>query len=264
MAASIWSVPQMEVLDFPLPTFVRVLPSPRPAPDLRPARMANRRRRRAHLRRAHRRRADAPTCACRRRCCASGAGPVTSRSTSRRAARRTLRPDRVRVPQQPDRSTCSPIRAREAVPARARSLPVQSRGAAYRHELMPRRRRAWSAWNYLAGARTRRRARPVAVTYWINKLQPLPFRRRCWSRSIHTSSPRQGTLSARIRLFSSHGQDRPPCTAQQHFARLAGQAPHLVRGRMAWATGFMRTGSRRRTSSRRESCRGESSSRAAA
>jgi predicted NAD/FAD-binding protein len=40
--------------------------------------------------------------------------------------------------------------------------------------LMPRSRRAWSAWNYLA-ASDPVRARPVAVTYWINKLQPLPF-----------------------------------------------------------------------------------------
>ena len=40
--------------------------------------------------------------------------------------------------------------------------------------LLPRSRRAWSAWNYLAvddpGG-----TRPVAVSYLINKLQPLPF-----------------------------------------------------------------------------------------
>ena len=39
--------------------------------------------------------------------------------------------------------------------------------------LMPRRRRAWSAWNYLAARE--RGDLPVCVTYWINKLQPLPF-----------------------------------------------------------------------------------------
>lgn len=39
--------------------------------------------------------------------------------------------------------------------------------------LMPASRRAWSAWNYLA---TGDATRPVAVTYWINKLQPLPFK----------------------------------------------------------------------------------------
>jgi uncharacterized protein len=41
--------------------------------------------------------------------------------------------------------------------------------------LMPRRRRAWAAWNYLAADAPRNEA-PVSVTYWINALQPLPFR----------------------------------------------------------------------------------------
>lgn len=41
--------------------------------------------------------------------------------------------------------------------------------------LLPRRRRVWSAWNYLAADDPDGR-RPVAVSYLINKLQPLPFR----------------------------------------------------------------------------------------
>ncbi|KVA06873.1 NADH-ubiquinone oxidoreductase subunit 6 [Burkholderia latens] len=43
--------------------------------------------------------------------------------------------------------------------------------------LLPRRRRVWSAWNYLSG-RTGRRAgpAPVCVSYLLNQLQPLPFR----------------------------------------------------------------------------------------
>lgn len=40
--------------------------------------------------------------------------------------------------------------------------------------LLPRRRGAWSAWNYLAAA-DGDDARPVAVSYLINKLQPLPW-----------------------------------------------------------------------------------------
>ena len=40
--------------------------------------------------------------------------------------------------------------------------------------LMPKRRRAWSAWNYLA-VPDRKQSQPVAVTYWLNKLQPMPF-----------------------------------------------------------------------------------------
>ena len=49
---------------------------------------------------------------------------------------------------------------------------------------MPRRRRAWAAWNYLSAGRFGAPASPaddegpsVAVTYWLNKLQPLPFDR---------------------------------------------------------------------------------------
>ncbi len=41
--------------------------------------------------------------------------------------------------------------------------------------LLPRRRRVWSAWNYLATSDPEGE-RPVAVSYLINKLQPLPFR----------------------------------------------------------------------------------------
>ncbi|QDF98701.1 NAD/FAD-binding protein [Azoarcus sp. DD4] len=41
-------------------------------------------------------------------------------------------------------------------------------------DLLPRRRAAWSAWNYLAGEGAPD-ARPVSVSYLINRLQPLPF-----------------------------------------------------------------------------------------
>ncbi|MES2919400.1 MAG: FAD-dependent oxidoreductase [Pseudomonadota bacterium] len=40
--------------------------------------------------------------------------------------------------------------------------------------LMPVRRKAWSAWNYY-GRGSGDGASPVAVTYWLNRLQPLPF-----------------------------------------------------------------------------------------
>jgi predicted NAD/FAD-binding protein len=40
--------------------------------------------------------------------------------------------------------------------------------------LMPRRRSAWAAWNYLSNGDTA--APEVSVTYWLNRLQPLPFR----------------------------------------------------------------------------------------
>jgi predicted NAD/FAD-binding protein len=48
------------------------------------------------------------------------------------------------------------------------------------NNLMPRRRHAWSAWNYYGAAATdtphsREQQSPVAVTYWLNRLQALPF-----------------------------------------------------------------------------------------
>lgn len=41
--------------------------------------------------------------------------------------------------------------------------------------LLPRHRDAWSAWNYMAGSGAAD-CRPVSVSYYINRLQPLPFR----------------------------------------------------------------------------------------
>jgi uncharacterized protein len=40
--------------------------------------------------------------------------------------------------------------------------------------LLPRRRRVWSAWNYVGGP-GRDASRPVCVSYLVNQLQPLPF-----------------------------------------------------------------------------------------
>lgn len=64
------------------------------------------------------------------------------------------------------------------------AVPYQP-NRAYLHTdlaLMPRRRRAWAAWNYLSAGRFGEassgpdEASPsVAVTYWLNRLQPLPF-----------------------------------------------------------------------------------------
>lgn len=54
------------------------------------------------------------------------------------------------------------------------NLPYQ-RNQAYLHldtKLMPKRRGVWSSWNYLAEGRLKNHQ--VAVTYWMNKLQPLP------------------------------------------------------------------------------------------
>ena len=41
--------------------------------------------------------------------------------------------------------------------------------------LMPKRKRAWAAWNYLGKAGTDQKDQDLSVTYWSNCLQPLPF-----------------------------------------------------------------------------------------
>ncbi len=46
-------------------------------------------------------------------------------------------------------------------------------------DLLPRRRRAWAAWNYERGATPAESGpAPVCLHYLINRLQPLPSRRR--------------------------------------------------------------------------------------
>ncbi len=42
--------------------------------------------------------------------------------------------------------------------------------------LMPRRRKAWAAWNYERAEDAGREAGAVCLHYWLNQLQPLPFR----------------------------------------------------------------------------------------
>jgi len=70
------------------------------------------------------------------------------------------------------------LRAHDASPAERRIL------GAFRYEanhavlhrdtrLMPRRRAVWSSWNYLADS-GRAVDRKVSLTYWMNRLQPLP------------------------------------------------------------------------------------------
>ncbi|MEQ8233484.1 MAG: NAD(P)-binding protein [Gammaproteobacteria bacterium] len=54
-----------------------------------------------------------------------------------------------------------------------------SDNVAWLHEdsaCMPRRRAAWSSWNYMHDARFDN-ARPLSVSYWMNRLQPLATRR---------------------------------------------------------------------------------------
>jgi predicted NAD/FAD-binding protein len=87
--------------------------------------------------------------------------------------------------------------------------------------LMPRRRRAWAAWNYIA-AGDRQGERPVAVSYWINKLQPLSFRTPVLVTLNPPFEPRPDSLIAEFE-YSHPLVKGAAVTAQQRFAHLQGE-----------------------------------------
>ncbi|KAA0091146.1 FAD-dependent oxidoreductase [Paraburkholderia sp. T12-10] len=94
--------------------------------------------------------------------------------------------------------------------------------------LLPRRERVWSAWNYLA-ARNAEGNAPVCVSYLINRLQPLPFKR-----------PVVVTLNARTeprpdRVLGRFAYDHP---LLDHAAVSAQQRLHEIQGlRNTWFAG---------------------------
>jgi uncharacterized protein len=86
--------------------------------------------------------------------------------------------------------------------------------------LMPRRRRAWSAWNYLADSG--RGNLPVCVTYWLNTLQPLPFDTPVLVTLNPPFEPNPAMLIAEFE-YSHPIVKSKAVTAQQQFAHLQGQ-----------------------------------------
>jgi uncharacterized protein len=87
--------------------------------------------------------------------------------------------------------------------------------------LMPRRRRAWAAWNYLAPADISA-GNPVAVSYWLNCLQPLPFQTPLMVTLNPPFEPREGTQVAEFEyshpMVKGAGE-----TAQQRLAHIQGE-----------------------------------------
>ncbi len=105
---------------------------------------------------------------------------------------------------------------------------------AYLHtdsRLMPRRRAAWSAWNYYDGA-GQDTHRPVAVTYWLNQLQALP----CKTPVFVTLNPPEPPASGHIlqRFDYAHPLlDQAAYAAQQALAQIQNLDHVLFCG--AWA-----------------------------
>ena len=87
--------------------------------------------------------------------------------------------------------------------------------------LMPVRRRAWAAWNYLA-PRDIAAGAPVAVSYWLNRLQPLPFLTPLIVTLNPPFEPRPGMQIAEFEY--SHPMVKGVAeTAQQRLAHLQGE-----------------------------------------
>lgn len=87
--------------------------------------------------------------------------------------------------------------------------------------LMPKSRNAWAAWNYLAAGPDRGEM-AVTVTYWINKLQPLPFKTPVLVTLNPPYEPRAGTLIAEFE-YSHPLVKSAAVTAQHRFAHLQGE-----------------------------------------
>jgi uncharacterized protein len=87
--------------------------------------------------------------------------------------------------------------------------------------LMPKCRRAWSAWNHLA-VDDAAGERPVAVSYWLNELQRLPFKTPLLCTLNPPFPPRAETLIAEFE-YSHPLVKSAAVTAQQKFAHLQGR-----------------------------------------
>ena len=87
--------------------------------------------------------------------------------------------------------------------------------------LLPRRKKVWSAWNYMAVG-GQGLERPVAVSYLINQLQPLPFK----TPVVVTLNPHQAPERSKVLARFSYEHpvlDQTASMAQQELPQLQGQ-----------------------------------------
>ena len=103
--------------------------------------------------------------------------------------------------------------------------------------LMPQRKRTWSAWNYYSTARTKeahhdKNQGPVAVTYWLNRLQNLPFHNNVFLTLNPPTAPATGTVLKKIE-YAHPLLDDSAYKAQKSLALVQGQDRVYFCG--AWA-----------------------------
>lgn len=87
--------------------------------------------------------------------------------------------------------------------------------------LMPERRSAWAAWNYLAAADEHGRGQSVSVTYWLNRLQPLPFSTPVFVSLNPLRAPRPESVIRRM-SYAHPVFDQAAVAAQADVARMQG------------------------------------------
>lgn len=105
--------------------------------------------------------------------------------------------------------------------------------------LMPKRRRAWAAWNYLSEGRFGAPAinapgdgTSVAVTYWLNRLQPLPFEQPVLVTLNPRRAPRED-LTLKVIDYSHPVFDQAAVAAQARLPSIQGTHNTWFAG--AWA-----------------------------
>ncbi len=96
--------------------------------------------------------------------------------------------------------------------------------------LMPRRRKAWSAWNYLQ-VNDADQVRPVALTYWMNLLQPLPFKTQLFETLNPPVEPQKSTVLAEFKYWHPL-LNQAAISAQKDITALQGENQTYYAG--AW------------------------------
>ena len=233
MAAAIWSCPLKAMLAFPLGSFVRFfhnhgLLQVEDRPQWHTVRGGSR----EYVRRISARladvRLDTPVQAVSRLPAAAGGGAlVCTRDGPQRF-------DQVVLACHSDQSLRLLADASDEERAVLGAIPYQP-NRAWLHtdtRLMPRRRAAWAAWNYLSDGDAQ--APRVSVTYWLNRLQPLPFT----TPVLVSLNPLAPPDPARTIAFFDYEHpmfDRGATLAQQRLAQLQGARDTWFAG--AW-TGY--------------------------
>jgi uncharacterized protein len=106
--------------------------------------------------------------------------------------------------------------------------------------LMPKRRRAWAAWNYLQTGDEVNGTRPVALTYWLNRLQSLPFTTQLFETLNPPIEPAANTVIAEFE-YSHPLLNRVAIAAQASILSIQGDNRTYYAG--AWlANGFHEDG----------------------